>query len=79
MDKENYITSQNMMETEGENKEAELKIELEVIERRLDEILIFVKNDSEIMDRVKRELIPEIEKRTEEIKVRLRTILKKGV
>jgi len=76
MNKEKYVPPKNAIETDEKNKEAELKIELEVIERKLDEILIFVKNDSEIMDRVKKELVPEIENRTEEIKARLRTILK---
>lgn len=76
MNEEKFIPSPGGAIETGGDKKAESEVQLKIIERKLDEILVCVKNDSEIMEHVKKELISEIESRTEEIKIRLRTILK---
>ncbi|MBU4030944.1 hypothetical protein KJ756_02205 [Patescibacteria group bacterium] len=76
MNEKKFIPSPGGAIETGGDKKAESEVQLKIIERKLDEILLCVKNDSEIMEHVKKELISEIESRTEEIKIRLRTILK---
>lgn len=69
---------QEQEKSEEKNKETESDIEVEVrvIKQKLDEILYIINNESEIIDRVKRELLREVENRTDEIRVRIETMSK---
>lgn len=74
--KEGELTPEEV-EEKNKEKTTELEIEREMIKKRLDDIPSIIKNHSAVMENVKGELIYEIEKITDEIKERLKTIFEK--